>query len=294
MNKMESTKIYATIIVVVAVVLFFAGYFVYPLAHPKAKTSTLTSSITPGTIWQRIEKRGYITVATSPDWPPFEFIDPNTHQIVGYEVDLMNTIASKLGLKVKWKPMSFDAIISAVKNGEVDLGVSGFSVTPQRCNEVLFTMYHDVTEVQLIMLASRAKQLGISKFNSLDDIAKYHLIVGTGSGTTELQELLGLVKKGIISSSQVKTYPDFGAALKDLEAGRIDAVYAETPITTWWISTAPVKLVVVYSRPYWPVAFVANKNAIVLVQKINGVLAQMIANGELAKIKAKWNVTTPP
>ena len=144
------------------------------------------------------------------------------------------------------------------------------------------------------MLESRAKELGITRLNSLEDIAKYNLVVGTGSGTTELDELLELVKKGVISSDQVKQYKDFGAALKDLEAGRIDAVYAETPVTTWWISTEPYKLVVVYSRPYWPVAFVASKDAMDLVQKINGVLAEMIANGELEQIKAKWNVTTPP
>lgn len=283
---MVSNKVFAAVVVAVAVILFAAGYFVYPMVNPSAPAKVSK--------WEEIQKRGYIIVATSPDWPPFEYIDPKTKEIVGYEVDLMNAIAEKLGLRVEWKPMSFDAIIAAVKNGEVDLGVSGFSITPERCEEVLFTIYHDVTEVQLIMLESRAKELGITRLNSLEDIAKYNLVVGTGSGTTELDELLDLVKKGVISSDQVKQYKDFGAALKDLEAGRIDAVYAETPVTTWWISTEPYKLVVVYSRPYWPVAFVASKDAMDLVQKINGVLAEMIANGELDQIKAKWNVTTPP
>ncbi|MET1101825.1 MAG: transporter substrate-binding domain-containing protein [Pyrodictiaceae archaeon] len=286
---MVSRGVFAATIVVVAVVLFLAGYFTYPIMNPAPQKTPQKASV-----WEEIKKRGYIVVATSPDWPPFEYIDPKTNKIVGYEVDLMNAIAKKLGLKVKWKPMSFDSIIAAVKNGEVDLGVSGFSITPERCKEVLFTIYHDVTEAQLIMLEKRAKELGITRLKSLDEIAKYHLVVGTGSGTTEEEELLDLVKKGVISSSQVKSYPDFGAALKDLEAGSIDAIYAETPVTTWWISTEPVKLVVVYSKPYWPVAFIANKNAQELVSRINGVLAEMIASGELDQIKAKWNVTTPP
>ncbi len=284
---MVSSKVFVTSLVVVAIVLFLAGYFIYPFVHPSGTSKAQTT-------WDKVKKRGYIVVATSPDWPPFQYIDPKTNQIVGYEVDLMNTIAQKLGLTVKWKPMGFDSIIAAVKNGEVDLGVSGFSITPDRCKEVSFTIYHDVTQVQLIMTASRAKKLGITRLSSLSDIAKYKMTVGTGSGTTELKELLDLVKKGVISSSQVKSYPDFGAALKDLEAGNIDAVYAETPITTWWISTEKVPLVVVYGRSYWPVAFVANKNSHILVSKINGVLAEMIANGELDQIKAKWNVTTPP
>jgi ABC-type amino acid transport substrate-binding protein len=284
---MVSSKGFVIALVVVAAVLFFIGYAAYPLMHHSEASVSEKS-------WQEIQKKGYITVATSPDWPPFQFIDPKTNKIVGYEVDLMNAVAQKLGLKVEWKPMGFDSIIAAVKNGEVDLGVSGFSITPDRCDEVLFTIYHDVTEVQLIMTAAKAKELGITKLNSLSDIAKYKLTVGTGSGTTEEKELLDLVKKGVISASQVKSYPDFGAALKDLEAGNIDAVYAETPVTTWWMSTEKTPLVVVYGKPYWPVAFIANKNSLTLVSKIDGVLAEMIANGELDAIKAKWNITTPP
>ncbi len=282
---MVSTKVFALSLVVVAVVLFAIGYFLYPVLNPPEEKPSK---------WEEIKARGYIVVATSPDWPPFEYIDPQTKEIIGYEVELMNRIAEKLGIRVEWKPMSFDAIIAAVKTGEVDLGVSGFSITPKRTEEVLFTIYHDVTEVQLIMREDRAKELGISRLEKLEDIAKYNLVVGTGSGTTQLDELLDLVKKGVISRDQVKEYKDFGAALEDLKAGRIDAVYAETPVTTWWISTEPVKLVVVYGRPYWPVAFVASKDAADLVAKIDGVLAEMIANGELAAIKEKWNVTTPP
>lgn len=281
-----SNKVFLATLIIVAVVLFSIGYITYPLINPGAPAKPSK--------WEEIKERGYIIVATSPDWPPFQFIDPETKNIVGYEVDLMNAIAEKLGIRVEWKPMSFDAIIAAVKTGEVDLGVSGFSITPERLEEVLFTIYHDVTEVQLIMTESRAKELGITRLDSIEDIAKYNLVVGTGSGTTQLDELLDLVKRGVVKREQVKEYKDFGAALEDLKAGRIDAVYAETPVTTWWISTEPVKLVVVYGRAYWPVAFVASKDSVDLVRKIDGVLAEMIANGELHQIKIKWNVTTPP
>lgn len=289
--RLVSTKVFAASLIVVAIILFVAGYFVYPAVNaPKVAAPPTPAKTT----WDKIKEKGYIVIATSPDWPPFEYIDPDTGKIIGYEVDLMNSIAQKLGVTVQWKPMDFDSIIAAVKNNEVDLGVSGFSITPERYKEVIYTLYHDVTEAQLIMLKDKADKLGITGFKSLSDLAKYNLVAGTGSGTTEEAELLDLVKKGVIPSSHVKSYPDFGTALKELESGGIDALYSETPITTWWISTEPVKLVVVYERAYWPVAFVANKNSKELVIKINSVLASMIAHGELDQIKAKWNVTTPP
>ncbi len=271
-------------LVIVAIIAFAVGYLIYPAANPKTQAV--------GQTWESVQKRGYIVVATSPDWPPFEFIDPKTNEVVGYEVDLMNAVAQKLGIEVKWKQMDFDAIISAVKNGEVDLGVSGFSVTPERMKVILYTMPHTVTQVQLITTKAKAEQLGITKLSSLSDVAKYGMVVGTGSGTTEEAELLNLVKKGALESSQVKSYKDFGMALKDLEKGVIDAVYAETPITTWWISTEKIPLTVIYARSYWPVAFIANKDSPILVQKIDAALAELFAEGKVDQIRAKWNVTS--
>ncbi|HEW93782.1 hypothetical protein DRN87_03680 [Candidatus Geothermarchaeota archaeon] len=294
-------------IIIVAIVAFALGYYVYPLTVPAptpgvttvtvtntvTQTKTVTVTPTPAkTIWEEIEERGVIRVATSPDWPPFQFIDPKTNELVGYEVDLMNLVAEKLGLKVEWVTMDFDAIIAAVKNREVDLGVSGFSITPERLDEVRFSMPHIVTEVQLIMCADKAEELGITRLSSLEDIATYGIKVGTGTGTTEEQELLQLVNEGKIPGDLVKSYTDFQLALEDMKVGRIDAVYAETPITTWWISTEKVPLVVVYSRSYWPVAFVAHKDAYELIKHINAALAEIFASGEIDQIRAKWNITS--
>ncbi|MCD6244262.1 MAG: amino acid ABC transporter substrate-binding protein [Candidatus Korarchaeota archaeon] len=281
---MASKALSAVGLIIVAIIAFVVGYFVYPAVNPAGAAG--------GVSWEDIKSKGVLVVATSPDWPPFEFIDPKTNKIVGYEVDLMNAVAQKLGLRVEWKAMDFDTIIQAVKNKEVDMGVSGFSVTPERLEQVLFTMPHTVTEVQLIMTEKRAKELGITRLASIEDVAKYNLIIGTGSGTLQEAELLDLVKKGILKSDQVKSYPDFEVALEDMKKGTIDAVYAETPVTTWWISTEEVPLTVIYSRSYWPVAFMANKDYLELVKKIDGALAELFASGEVDKIRAKWNVTS--
>ncbi len=280
---MASSKLMAVGLIVVAVVAFAAGYFF---------SGGMKGEVKKETTWDIIKKRGYIVVATSPDWPPFEFIDPKTNKLVGYEVDLMEAVAAKLGIKVKWKHMNFDSIISAVKNKEVDLGVSGFSVTPKRLEEVLFTMPHVVTEVQLITTVEKAKSLGIDKLKSLDEIAKYKLVVGTGSGTTQEDELMRLVKEGKISSDLVRSFQDFELALEALKKGDIDAVYAETPVTTWWISTEKTPLTVIYSRSYWPVAWVAHKDSAELVKYLNGALAELFAEGKVDEIRAKWGVTS--
>ena len=73
-----------------------------------------------------------LRVATNPTFPPFEFQDSNTGTIQGFEMDLVAEIAKKLGDTVKIDKITFDGIIPAILSGSVDLGASGFSVTPER------------------------------------------------------------------------------------------------------------------------------------------------------------------
>ncbi|MCL7401516.1 MAG: ABC transporter substrate-binding protein [Thaumarchaeota archaeon] len=264
-------------------------------AQTVTQTVTIEKTVTGvarDVVWENIQKRGTIIVGTSPDWPPFEFLDPKTGKLTGFEVELMELIAERLGLKVDWKTMDFATIIVAVEHKDIDLGVSGFSVTPERLEVVQYTLYHSITESQLIMLKDKAEKLGITRLDKLEQVADYKLIVGTGSGTTQEAELMDLVKRGVIPSEAARSYDDFGVALEDLKLGRIDALYAETPVTTWWIMTEKTPLVVVFSKPYWPVAFIAHKDSDELVSKINGVLAQLIVEGKVAELYKKW--TTPP
>ena len=298
-----ATKILVPIVVIiVAIAAFAAGFYSYPLLvkPPEVKptvTPTVTVTVTSTTtvpavkkdVWEDVTKRGYIIVGTSPDWPPFEYLDPKTGKLIGFEVELMEMIAKELGLEVKWKTMDFATIIPAVKNKEIDLGVSGFSITPERLEEVRFTIPHTVTECQLIMVKERAEELGITRLKDLSEIAKYGLVVGAGSGTTQEAELMDLISKGVIPSGSLRSYEKYDVALEDMLMGRIDAVYAETPITTWWGMTAGKELVVVYSRSYWPVAFVAHKDADILVSKINGVLAKLISEGKVDELREKWS-----
>ena len=81
-----------------------------------------------------------LRVATNPTFPPFEFQDPNTGTIQGFEMDLVAEIAKKLGDTVKIDKITFDGIIPAILSGSVDLGASGFSVTPERGKRVLFSL----------------------------------------------------------------------------------------------------------------------------------------------------------
>jgi ABC-type amino acid transport substrate-binding protein len=72
----------------------------------------------------------------------------------------------------------------------------------------------------------------------------------------------------------------------------VQAVYAETPITTNWINsfkTQGIQVGAIYSHPYYPVAFVVAKNSHTLLDKMDGALAQLIFEGTIDQLRAKWN-----
>lgn len=103
---------------------------------------------------------GVLTVATSPDFAPMEFVDASKSgqdQYVGFDVTLAKYIAEYMGLELEIKPMSFDACQVAVQMGSVDLSLSGFSYTEERAENYNLSDYYDAgneNEQVLITLAS--------------------------------------------------------------------------------------------------------------------------------------------
>lgn len=91
-----------------------------------------------GSTLEKVQKSGVIAVGNSPDYPPFESIGDNGER-VGFDVDLLNAITEKMGVKINWVTMEFAAIITAVQSGQVDMGMSGFSVSPDRAKQVSFS-----------------------------------------------------------------------------------------------------------------------------------------------------------
>lgn len=273
-----SKGLMSAVVVVVAIVTFIAGVYSHPLIFPPPEEGP------EDPIWASIVERGVIKVGSSPDWPPYEYLEEG--EFAGFEVELTEIIAERLNLEVEWIEMGFDLIIPEVQAQTIDLGVSGFSTYPDRMEVVQFTMHHSITEGQIIMLQSRRAALGITEIDSLGELDVLGLSCGVQVGTTQQAELLEK------APNSLETYEDYLVAIEDLKRGAIDCVYAEVPVTTLWIQEAEdageEPLVVFYRRPYWPVAFVAHRDADILVEKINGVLAEMIAEGELDALKSKW------
>jgi ABC-type amino acid transport substrate-binding protein len=269
--------------VVLVVIMLVVGFGVGVISSPflLAQNSSDTD-----TVWQNIQESGVIRVGTDPTWPPYQLKD-DTGKIIGFEVDLADACAEKLGLEIEWHETAFDNIILSVEGGQLDMGVSGFSVTPERLEVVSFTLPHSTTEGQVIMLQSAIDAKQITTLHSLEEFKTLGIVVGVQSGNVEQDELQA-------AGVEIRTWSDSAAPFQDMISANpsVEAVYAETPITTTWIAdfhTQGITAGVVYSHSYYPVSFLTAKNANTLLDKMNGALAELIYDGTVDQLKAKWN-----
>lgn len=269
-----------SLVIIMLIVGFAVGLISSPFILPQ-NTSPADA------VWSNIQQTGVIRVGTDPSWPPYEMLDNSTNKIVGFEVDLTNAVAAKLGLTVDWQSVSFDNIITSVQQNKLDMGVSGFSITADRLEQVSFTMPHSTTRAQVIMLQSQIDSKHLTTINSLADLKSLGLTVGTQDGTTEQQELQ-------TAGVQIRSWNDFASAIQDMASANpsVLAVYAETPITTAWIAQYHGEgkaIGIVYDHPYYPCAFVVSKNANTFLDKFNGAMADIIQSGQLDQLRAQWH-----
>lgn len=268
------------LVVIMLVVGFAAGLVSSPFLLPQTSTTT-------DTVWENILETGVIRVGTDPTWPPYQMRDDVTGEIVGFEVDLAEACAEKLGLTIQWNDVSFDNIILSVQQGQLDMGVSGFSITADRLEQVSFTIPHSTTEGQVIMLQSVMEAKGITTVNSLAALKTAGITVGVQSGNVEQTELQD-------AGVDIRTWSDSASPFQDMVSANpsVQAVYAETPITTTWIAqfqTQGIPVSAVYTHPYYPVAFLVSKNSHTLLDKIDSALTDLIYDGTVDQLKAFWH-----
>ncbi len=162
---------------------------------------------------------GKLTVATSPDFAPMEFVDPTKtgqDMYVGFDVTLAKYIAESLGLELVVMPMSFEACQTAVYTGAVDMAISGFSWKEDRAeNYNLSAYYHagdNEDEQILITLASNG-----DKFATLESLAGAKI----GAQNASLQQ--SLVEEQL-TDSELILFTDLGTAVLQLKNGDFDCI----------------------------------------------------------------------
>ena len=176
----------------------------------------LTGCADNRTVLEKVKAKGKMVVYTNPEFPPYEYLGANK-EVTGVEMDLVNRIAEKIGVKAEIVSAEFDSILGTVMSGKADMGASGFTINEERKQKVDFSVPF-VRSVQYLIIPVN------SSIKSAEDLAGRR--IGGQNGTTGLLMVEDSIKKGLLkdSKAEIKSYNNAPDAMVGMKSGHVDAV----------------------------------------------------------------------
>jgi polar amino acid transport system substrate-binding protein len=228
---------------------------------------------------------GKLVFGTDASYPPNEFTGPDGTTIIGMDVDLGTAVAQKLGLTAEFQNSAFPGIIPGIQGGKYELGMSSFSVNPERVQTVDMVSYYTAG-------TSLAVKAGNPDGITLDNLCGK--AVGVQAGTVQVEDIAARTKactdtgKPAIQVTELQAQTDVTLALT---SNRIVAMLADSPVAAYAVTTTQGAVEVV-GEPYAtsPYGVVLKKAQGDYPKAVQGAIQALITDGTYKAILDKWNV----
>ncbi len=240
--------------------------------------ATLLALAAPGAHAQdtlaQIKQKGEMVAGNGGAYPPFDMVIDG--QLAGFDIDMGNEIARRMGVKIKWEKIDFSGIIAALTSKRVDLLITAMTKTPERAQRIGFSVSYYETGI------AAALKPGV-KIDSPKDLAGKVVAVQVGtSGERYIRDNFGSVVK------ELKVFNEFPLAFADVEAGRADAVVNTLPVVRYNASRRGNKLAIAGPWTSTDVGINVRLEDTALMAEINRHLEALKTEGFLAKLDQKW------
>lgn len=226
---------------------------------------------------------GVLTVATSPDFAPYEFYavdESGNATLAGFDMALAQYIADYLGLELDVIPMDFDGVLSEVTAGNVDLGMAGLSPDPDRMDAMDFSNIYYMGGQSLVVT-----QANKDKWAALEDLNDPSLSIGAQLGS--IQYDLAVENTPDADIIQLAKVTD---VVSELLGGKLDAGFIETVVAESYAKNYP-DLYVAFDVPYEvegsAIGVVKNNEA--LLAGVNEAIAAALDDGSMDDFVAEAN-----
>ena len=222
---------------------------------------------------------GVLTVATSPDYPPFENLEDGEY--VGFDIDLAEAVGEKLGLEVEFVTLQFDGIITAIAaGGQADMAISGMTVDAERAEQIDFTDSYYIDDLAVAAMEGS----GVTSDTAADELNQEGVIIAVQSGTsgeTYCQENY--------PNATTQAYGNSTDAFAAMQAGQADYVCTNYAVVENMLadaySDAEIVLSVATGEEY---AMVVSQDNPELTAAINEALAELEADGTIDELLETW------
>lgn len=226
---------------------------------------------------------GVLTVATSPDFAPYEFYaigEDGTPELAGFDMALAQYIADDMGLQLEVVPMDFDGVLSELQMKNVDIGMAGLSPDPTREDAMDFSDIYYYGGQSLVTVKANA-----DTFNSFEACNKPDVSVGAQTGSIQMD-----LANENSPEADIVALPKVTDIISELLAGKLDAAYIETAVAESYQKNYP-ELEIVLDVPYdveGSSVGVSKGNA-ELLAAVNAAIAKAQEDGSMDKFVAEAN-----
>lgn len=234
---------------------------------------TLAGCGAKGKTLAEVKEAGKLTVATSPDFPPFESIEGG--KVVGIEVDIMELIAKELGIELEIIQMDFDSVLLGVQSAKYDCGMSGITANEDRKQNMLFTTpYYNAAQVIVVKEGSA--------ITGKADLTGKKVSVQTGTTADEGCKAEGLDVSAFAANADAKAA---------LTTGKVDAWVVDNLTAAQMVEEGDGLKILDEKMTDEPYAFAFAFGSEDLVAEIDKALKTLIDNGTVESIFAKYGET---
>ncbi|SDJ24831.1 transporter substrate-binding domain-containing protein [Natribacillus halophilus] len=165
------------------------------------------------------------TVATDNSFVPFAYVDLETDELTGFDIELMDAISEEAGFDVEYETVDFNAALSGVQAGTYDASINAMSITEERQDSVDFSDPYYPDSGIILAVADED-----SDIQSLEDAEADSATVGTGQGSTSQDYL-----EENTDNVDIEPYPDVTEAYQAVIAGHVDAVLYDEPNILYFV-----------------------------------------------------------
>ena len=231
---------------------------------------------------ETIQEKGKLVVGMSADYAPYEFhyIDENGKDVMGgFDVDIANEIADAIGVELVIQEMDFDALVSALPAGKVDVVISGMNPTEERAKVVDFSDIYYNSQHGILVRTEDA-----DKYKTFADLEGAK--VGAQLGSTQEQ-----IAKAEIPNADLQLLANVNNLILELKSGKVDAIVMEKPVAEMAVKNNPDLTVgePTYEEKTGGNAVGVAKNNPELLAKINEVINELNESGKMDDYILKAN-----
>jgi len=245
-----------------------------------------------GDLLQEVKDRGTLRASTDPAYPPQSF-QTNSGEFKGFDIDVTEEIARRMGVDVEWIVPSWDVITAGSWNGRWDLSVGSMTITPERAKVLHFSPPYYYTPASVAVHESNTDITNVEtdldgKTIAVCSACTYEFYL---DGTLNIPGNYEFV----VDNPQIRTYDTDSSAIQELALGdgvRLDAAMsALTTLKEAKDSGTPIKIV---GDPlyYEPLAVAIDKKAPAdpqpLVDEVSKIINEMHKDGTLTELSEKW------